>query len=113
MTLCFINVNLELDHHSFDIQGTKTRIRSCHPAEHGGKPCPEKNEKNLQLYEEKMDCSRVDCESRPVMLAVAVEDDDDDQHDEEVDVFVQKCFIQVTVQPDGLAGLPAPPPADW
>merc|ERR1712055_121748 len=44
-------------------KGTKTRIRSCHPAEHGGKPCPEKNKENLQLYEEKRDCSRVDCES--------------------------------------------------
>ena len=46
------------------VQGTKTRIRSCHPAESGGTPCPEKNKENLQLYEEKRDCSRVDCESR-------------------------------------------------
>ena len=62
----------ELDQHSVDVQGTKTRIRSCHPAEHGGKPCPEKNEKNLGLYEEKMDCSRVDCESRLVMKSLNI-----------------------------------------
>ena len=77
-------MNWELDHHNVDVQdvnvdvqdvnvnvdvqGTKTRIRSCHPAEHGGKPCPEKNKQNLQLYEEKMDCSRIDCESMPAIV---------------------------------------------
>ena len=53
--------------HSVDVQGTKVRIRSCHPAESGGTPCPEKNKENLRLYEEKMDCSRCDCESMPAI----------------------------------------------
>ena len=102
--------------HSVDAQGTKTRIRSCHPAEHGGKPCPEKNKENLKLYEEKMDCSRVDCESMPAIIVKSLR---------MIIVMIrrkmmtfefpfgQNCSNQVTVQLGGLVGQPAPRPAAW
>ena len=59
------------------------RIRSCHPAESGGTPCPEKNKENLRLYEEKMDCSRCDCESMKVVEDAYRDDGDDVQHGDE------------------------------
>ena len=43
-------------------QGSKTRIRSCSPAENGGEQCPEHKE-NKQLYNQKEACSRTDCDS--------------------------------------------------
>ena len=44
-------------------QGTKTRTRICTPGLNGGATCPEKKT-NMELYEETLDCSQSDCESK-------------------------------------------------